>query len=539
MVLMSTPSVAGARGTSQSQCPMPCAPGGRSHAIRGPWRNSKVGSTDLALHHYSPRPQRPSRPFATTDHRMAPRAPQSVLVFALGLVALCAAKARSCPASMHQNTTSAPFPRRAAPALRVLVAFGTRPEIIKLWPVMDAARSQEGVTMEAVNTGQRSELVAPLLGVFNVHPVATFSRSPDASLAAFVADSIRRVDDELVARAPHLVLVQGDTASAFAAAVASFHCNIPVAHVEAGLRSYHVGAPFPEEFYRRSISLVSSLHFAPTHTAADALTREGVPRHRVLVTGNTVVDALRRATAEREGAVLSLAPGRGYGDDPTVLRHRTPRLLRDGRHVVLWTSHRRETARTAFAGPVAALKSLSLAFPRAIFLVPLHSSGMVRRAYASLAPRPNIRLLAPPPYNQFARLLHRVTLVATDSGGIMEESVALGLPTVVIRDRTERGEGVTCGTAVLGGTTAKSVFETAAELLRSPNAYAARYARQSPFGDGYAAERIVASLIQHGRLQASEHRAASEALAFHPPQVGGFPCGDDGSPRTGDPIGGR
>lgn len=443
----------------------------------------------------------------------------------LALSSLLAASTRACPAPHHWNASHAPPAPRSRPIYRVLVVFGTRPELIKLWPVMEAARGRDDLELAALNTGQHSDLVTPLLAAFGVHPAVTHTRSPDASLAAFVAATMQRVDAALVDLAPAAVLVQGDTASAYAAATAAFHRGVPVAHVEAGLRSYHAGKPFPEEFYRRSITITASLHFAPTAAAAAALAREGVPHSRVHVTGNTVVDALRLVTANCNGDPLHLQPAGSA--EPTVLLHRTPRLLRDGRHVVLWTSHRREAARTEFAGVVAALRSLSLLFPNALFLVPLHSSRVVRLAYAALAGRPNVRLLAPPPYRTFARLLRRITLVATDSGGLMEESVALGLPTVVLRDRTERGEGMACGAAVLAGTAAEQVTDTVAELLASPEAYAARYGKDSPFGDGHAAERIIASLIEHGRRPSPLQGAASDALHFHAPQVGDPSCQRD------------
>jgi UDP-N-acetylglucosamine 2-epimerase (non-hydrolysing) len=354
----------------------------------------------------------------------------------------------------------------------VLVVLGTRPEVIKLAPVV--LRLQADVHRFEVTvcvTGQHRELLDTMLELFGIAPQIDLDlMRPGQSPSQVAAGVLAGLDAVLATTRPAWLLVQGDTTSAMAAALAGFHRGVRVAHVEAGLRTGDLQAPFPEELNRRVVDLLSDLLFAPTTRAAKTLVREGSPAERVHVTGNTVVDALHWIAARQGG------------------------LAADGERLVLVTAHRRESFGEPLRRVLRAVVRLAISFPELEFVFPVHPNPQVRAAVDELITLPNLMLTAPVGYDQLVRWLRACRLVITDSGGIQEEAPTFGKPTLVLREVTERPEGVEAGVAVLVGTDEERIVDTATRLLRDPAAYAAVARTANPYGDGRAAERIAALL---------------------------------------------
>lgn len=358
--------------------------------------------------------------------------------------------------------------------MKIAVVLGTRPEAIKMCPVIHALRGREGVTVRVILSGQHRELAQDVL--------AEFSVTSDADLAVMrkgqgVLDVTQAVlaalPPVLLREAPDAVLVHGDTSTAFAAATAAFSLGIPVGHVEAGLRTYCHTRPFPEEFNRRAIAAAATLHFAPTRAAKENLLREGVEARCVYCVGNTVVDALRYTVrADWQSPLLPV----------------TPRFL-------LFTCHRRETEEGELCGLFRAISRLAGAFSDLTVLYPVHPR-VAAHAHRELAGAERVVLLPPLDTVSCHNLMARATLILTDSGGMQEEACALGIPTLVLRRETERPEGVETGVLRLVGTDGEGVFREAAELLASPLAYAAMRGGKNPYGDGRAAERIADILVR-------------------------------------------
>ena len=365
----------------------------------------------------------------------------------------------------------------------VLCVFGTRPEAIKMAPVVHAlARLAPRVRPVVCVTDQHRELLDGMLRFFDVpvdHRLDVMRRNQTPTDVA--ARVLARLPAVFARERPAAVLVQGDTTTTIAAALAAFYARIPVGHVEAGLRTYRKDAPFPEEANRQLTTVVADWHFAATTWARDNLRRAGVPATRIVVTGNPVVDALRWALRR-----LRTAP------ELTTL----PTLGR-GRRMVLVTAHRRESFGKPFEELCAALRTLTERNPDIELVYPVHPNPNVRRpVQAALAAQPRIHLLPPLDFWSLLRLLKRCHFVLTDSGGIQEEAPALGKPVLVMRDITERPEGVRAGTARLVGTNAARILRESERLLRDPRAYAAMARAHNPFGDGRAAARIAAALAR-------------------------------------------
>lgn len=362
---------------------------------------------------------------------------------------------------------------------RVLVVFGTRPEAIKLFPVITALRDQPRLATRTCATGQHRELldqVLDLAGIVPDHDLAVMREGSTLdSMTAALIEGIGRVLD---VEAPDWLVVQGDTASAFAAALAAYHRRIPVAHVEAGLRSGDLHQPWPEEGNRRLLAALASLHFAPTAAAAQALRAENVADATIHVTGNTGIDALHWVLAR-----LEREPALGRGLEPLERRFA-------GKRVIAVTCHRRENLGAGCEAIAGAVRQVAGRTDVALVL-PVHPNPAVRttmeRALSGLA---NVALLEPLDYPHFARLLRWCEIVLTDSGGVQEEAPALGKPVLVMRETTERGEGLTAGTARLVGTDADGIASAVSTLLDDPAVYARMARRHLPFGDGRAAQRI-------------------------------------------------
>ncbi len=366
---------------------------------------------------------------------------------------------------------------------RILIVFGTRPEVIKLWPVDRVLRGFAGWHVTLCNTGQHRELVPPLLATFGMVPEVELGvMSPGQSLSSLLARLLDGLDPVLDALRFDWVIVQGDTTTALAAALAAHHRNVPVAHVEAGLRTHDLSRPFPEEGNRQLIARVASLHLAPTVTARNLLLREGVPAERIEVTGNTVIDAAR------EMAGLLPADGAPPPGGPLELQR-----FRGDRNLVLVTGHRRESFGGGLAAICEGLAMLARSHPEVDFVYPVHLNPSVQSAVRStLMGLANVYLLEPLDYPQAIWLLKRCLFVITDSGGLQEEAPEFGKPVLVTRASTERSEGIAAGCAELVGYDRDRLVAAAERLLNDPAA--AVQTIDNPYGDGHAAERCGEAL---------------------------------------------
>ncbi len=365
---------------------------------------------------------------------------------------------------------------------RVSLIFGTRPEAIKLAPVILALRQEPELAPHVCVTAQHREMLDQVMAIFGIVPDDDLDlMRPDQTLAGLTSRAVAAVDGYLQHAQPDLVLVQGDTTTVFCAALAAFYRGIPVGHVEAGLRTGDLRAPFPEEANRVLTTRLVDLHFAPTATSRDNLLGEGVPAGRIHVTGNTVIDALLAARAR----VLAAPPAvPGLPED----------LIAGGRPLVLITGHRRENFGEGFRAVCRGIARLARDFPDHAFVYPVHLNPHVQAPVNELlGGLDNVHLIAPLSYLPFVRLMDRATLILTDSGGVQEEAPSLGKPVLVMRTTTERPEAVTAGTVRLVGTDEDLLVTEATRLLRDPAAHAVMARAINPYGDGLATGRIVAA----------------------------------------------
>jgi len=370
--------------------------------------------------------------------------------------------------------------------LRVLTIFGTRPEAIKLAPVVQALAAAPGITPILCVTGQHRQMLDQVLDVFALRPDHDLDiMKPGQDLTHVTTAVLTGLGAVLDAARPDWVVVQGDTTTAMAAALAGFYRQARVAHVEAGLRTGNILSPWPEEMNRKLVSQLASLHFPPTEAAAANLRREAIPEGRMLVTGNTVIDALRWVAAKLEADAAHAA-----------------RFARDfawldpARRLILVTGHRRENFDGGLARICRALAALARRGDVQI-VYPVHLNPRVQEtAQAILADSPAVHLIPPQDYLPFVELMRRAHLIVTDSGGVQEEAPGLGKPVLVTRDTTERPEAIAAGTARLVGTSEAALVAAATELLDDPAAHAAMAQARNPFGDGQAAPRIVARILQ-------------------------------------------
>jgi UDP-N-acetylglucosamine 2-epimerase (non-hydrolysing) len=363
---------------------------------------------------------------------------------------------------------------------RILTIFGTRPEAIKLFPLVHALEADARFDSRVCVSAQHRQMLDQVLGIAGVAPDHDLDlMRPDQSLDALTAALLTGLGAVMDRERPDRVVVQGDTATAMAGAVAAYYRKIPVAHVEAGLRSGNIHHPWPEEVNRKIIGAIAALHCAPTETAAEALRRENVDPATIHVTGNTVIDALHWITgkiAERPELAAGLAD----------IERRFA-----GKRIVGVTSHRRENFGEGMEAIAEAIRRLA-ARPDVAIVFPVHLNPHVRTVMNErLGGLANVALIEPLDYPHFARLLDISTLMLTDSGGVQEEAPALGKPVLVMRETTERPEGVAAGTAKLVGTDAARIVPEAQRLLDDEAAYAAMARAHNPFGDGRSAGRIV------------------------------------------------
>ena len=371
--------------------------------------------------------------------------------------------------------------------LRVLSVFGTRPEAVKMAPVIKALASAPGVEAGICVTAQHREMLDQVLNLFDIRPDFDLNlMRPNQSLAQLTADIMTGLDPVFSQWKPDWVLVQGDTTTVMAAALLAFYHHVRVGHVEAGLRTRYRWQPFPEEVNRRIAGVVADLHFAPTEHSRQNLLKENVDPESIVVTGNPAIDALNSIVKCSVPAATA-----------ELLDHL---CISDGRRqLVIVTAHRRENLGKPLENICAALRLLAEAYPDRLQLVyPVHLNPKVQEpVYHMLGSIANITLTPPQDYLPMVHLLKKAVLVLTDSGGIQEEATCLGVPTLVMREVTERPEGVEAGSLKLVGTDTDRIVNQARRLLEDPAAYAAMSHAPNPFGDGHAAEKITRALLNY------------------------------------------
>jgi UDP-N-acetylglucosamine 2-epimerase (non-hydrolysing) len=361
------------------------------------------------------------------------------------------------------------------PKTRCACIVGTRPEVIKMAPVIRRLRRSEWATPLVISTGQQDGLLDRALADFHIAPDrAVPYDAKGASVAPILISIVGKLDEIFEQCQPDLVVAQGDTTSVFASSLAAFYRRIPFVHIEAGLRTGDLYAPFPEEFHRRAIAVSTLLHCAPTRAAAAHLRNEGVSADRILMSGNTVIDALL------EVAKCNPAPPPGFPSAP---------------HTILLTAHRRESFGEPLREALRAVRAFVDANPDTGVFFPMHPNPAARAvAHAILSGHERIVLAEPLSYSEIVGAMQACWLVVTDSGGLQEEAPALGKPVLVLRDVTERPEAVTAGAVRVIGTSRNGVLDALTEIRRDKAAYDRMARPVFPYGDGYAAQRIVAAL---------------------------------------------
>jgi UDP-N-acetylglucosamine 2-epimerase (non-hydrolysing) len=362
---------------------------------------------------------------------------------------------------------------------KIMLVFGTRPEAIKMCPLVKELKTREDAQTVVCVTGQHRQMLDQVLTCFDVVPDYDLSiMKAEQTLFDITSGILMRIGDVLSKEKPDAVLVHGDTTTTFATALACYYAQIPVGHVEAGLRTYNVHSPFPEEFNRQAVDITASWMFAPTEHSRDNLLREGKPKEAIFVTGNTAIDALQTTVREDyTHPALDWAAG--------------SRLL-------LLTAHRRENLGTPLRRMFAAIRRVVEEVPDVKVLYPIHMNPQVRRAADEvLHGHERIRMIEPLDVLDFHNIMARSYLIMTDSGGIQEEAPSLGKPVLVMRDTTERPEGVAAGTLRLVGTEEQPIYDACMQLLCEKAAYEKMSQASNPYGDGQASARI-ANVLLHG-----------------------------------------
>lgn len=364
---------------------------------------------------------------------------------------------------------------------KIMTVYGTRPEAIKVAPVIKALETDGRFESLAVSTGQHREMLDQVNTMFNITPAYDLGLMKKVrNLNEGVSLALAGLDEIIEAEAPDVIIAQGDTSTAMSAALAGFHRETKIVHLEAGLRTGNIHSPFPEEANRRVIGQVATLHLAPTSTSMDNLLRESFRWKDVAIVGNTVIDALLEAATW----------------DTTFADERLNALAETDQRLVLVTTHRRENL-TAMAEIGGAVQELAEAYPDVIFALPLHLNPKVRDVVLPKVDMlENVIITDPLPYDQFTKLMKRSTIVLTDSGGVQEEAPSLGKPVLCMRDNTERPEAVLAGTVKLVGTNRQRIVTETRLLLDDQAAYCAMAQAVNPYGDGKAAERSIAAIAQ-------------------------------------------
>lgn len=357
--------------------------------------------------------------------------------------------------------------------MKVLSIFGTRPEAIKMCPVINELENRKGIHSVVCLTGQHEEMLDQVMQIFGIKAKYNLHiMKQNQTLSMITTQILTKIDQVYEDEKPDLVLVHGDTSSSFAGALAAFYRGIPVGHVEAGLRTYNMKSPYPEEFNRQTVDLISDLYFAPTKRAKQQLLNEKKDETKIFITGNTVIDALKTTVTEKyENPVLNWA--------------KDSKLL-------LVTAHRRENIGQPMENMFRAIEKIVDDYKDVKVIYPIHKNPKVREiAGRILEGHERIKLIEPLDAYDFHNFLARCYLVLTDSGGVQEEAPSLGKPVLVMRDTTERPEGVEVGTLKLVGTDEMIIYQEAAKLLTDQEAYQKMGSIQNPYGDGFASKRIV------------------------------------------------
>ena len=356
---------------------------------------------------------------------------------------------------------------------KIMLVFGTRPEAIKMCPLVKELKSRQGFNTVVCVSGQHREMLDQVLNAFDVVPDYDLAiMAKDQTLFDVTATILNSIQSVLTAEKPDLVLVHGDTSTAFVTALACFYSHIRVGHVEAGLRTYDLKAPFPEEFNRQAVGLIADLHFAPTLSAKNNLIKEGKDPSKIFITGNTAIDALK--TTVRKDYVH---PELSWASDSRL---------------ILITAHRRENLGEPLRQMFRAILRIMRTYPDLKAVYPIHMNPAVRAAAQEiLADCDRIHLIEPLDVIDFHNLMARSYLILTDSGGIQEEAPGLGIPVLVMRDTTERPEGIQAGTLKLVGTNEENLYASIASLVSDPKAYEAMSHAHNPYGDGTACKQIA------------------------------------------------
>lgn len=373
-------------------------------------------------------------------------------------------------------------------ALKTLCVIGTRPEAIKLAPVVARLRREPGVVCSVCATGQHREMLDQVLTLFDAAVDYDLKvMRPDQGLVQLTARLLVALGEVLEQDRPDLVIVQGDTTTCFAAALAAFYAGVPVAHVEAGLRTGDLAAPFPEEANRSLVGRLTALHFAPTTAARDNLLAEGIDPDRIWVTGNTVIDALLDVSARTR---------RMPDPPPDIARPLDRGWLAADRRLILVTGHRRENFGRGFEDLCSAIAALARRHTDWRFVYPVHLNPNVQEPVRRiLGDIDNIALIDPLGYLSFVWLMNRCDVILTDSGGIQEEAPSLGKPVLVMREVTERPEAMASGAVILVGTSREKIEAGVESVLLDPDVYRRMTRAQNPYGDGHAAGRIVSAVV--------------------------------------------
>lgn len=373
---------------------------------------------------------------------------------------------------------------------KILIIFGTRPEAIKLAPLILALRKEKALKTTVCVTAQHRQMLDQVLPFFKIGPDIDLNiMKHGQSIEELTAAVFSKLTPVIKKASPDMVIVQGDTTTAFMSALAAFYRKIPVGHVEAGLRTHDIYAPFPEELNRQFVSRIAQLNFAPTESAVKDLLAEGVNKSTIYKTGNTVVDAMKLGMRiiKTDKSLRGKLESRFHNVidmDNSVIAKRAK--------LILITGHRRESFGKGFQGICAAIKELSYLFPSYLFVYPVHPNPNVQKpVYKLLGKINNVKLIKPVNYPEMLFLMSKSHLILTDSGGIQEEAPSLKIPVLVTRDKTERPEGVQTGCCKLVGNDKDKIVKTAKRVLSSTQLYRSMQRGKNPYGDGKASERIV------------------------------------------------
>lgn len=363
--------------------------------------------------------------------------------------------------------------------MKVVAIFGTRPEAIKMCPLVLQLKKTEGIECIVCLTGQHREMLNQVMGVFEIQADYNLDIMRQNQTLAFITIGIlNKLGDILETEKPDMILVHGDTTTSFAAALMGFYANIPVGHIEAGLRTYNIHSPYPEEFNRQAVDLVAALYFAPTEQSKWNLLEEGKKKENIFVTGNTVIDA------------LGVTVRNDYQNENLD-------WCSDSRMILL-TAHRRENLGEPMKHMFRAVKRIVEEYPDIKVIYPIHKNPQVRQvAQEVLAGTDRIRLIEPLDVVDFHNFMARSYLILTDSGGIQEEAPALGKPVLVMRDTTERPEGIEAGTLKLVGTAEENIYNEIKNLITDDVVYQTMSRAVNPYGDGHASERIVQEILKY------------------------------------------